>query len=379
MGRKYLDEEYHQMTLDEVFQEEVTPSLFAVSRIFADCRKQMNLAEYKTLCMALSKVDWTSDCPETLYCLKDDLCAVIGITSDIDHRSVDLNRAIGTMPNHSFLQFKDKDKDIYDNGNFVRRITFFKNRVRIVLEPEYLSLFGGLDKGYITMWSGDVYKMTSENAVVLYEFLRNESDTRLPVNDCTIGITKLKELFNIPKDGKGSYMRSAQNGGFDRTSFERKVIDPVCEELTKTEMIHLLIQSDGKFYEKIKQGNRVRGYKFFWTISNPKPVRVEKKEEAPEVIDMEEPKEAELWESALDDFSFNRLELDAIGERLRLVNQSVMFSNGQAYGSLDLDRYHFMSMRASDLKAIDSKTPIKNKFKYLCKMIEDYIPKGVKK
>lgn len=84
-------------------------------------------------------------------------------------------------------------------------------------------------------------------------------------------------MFDIPKEGKGSYMRSRQNGGFDRSKFEKQVIDPVCEELAKTEMITLILTPDGKFYEKVKRGNRVIAYKFHWTITDPK-AQIEEKE-----------------------------------------------------------------------------------------------------
>lgn len=373
MGMNYTDEEYHQMTIDEIFEVDVKPSLFAVSRIFADCRKQMTLSEYKTLVYALQNVDWTQPCPDTLYLDKKKLASLVGINSDPDHLSADLNRSIGEMPNHSFLRFKDPKNGIYDNGNFVRRVTFFRNKVRIRLEDEYLKLFGDLDRDYITMWSGDIFQMTSERAILFYELLRNNSDTRNTINIGTVGIKKFKEMFNIPKDGKGSYMR--EKGGFNRFEFERKVIDPICEELSKTEMITLILQPDGKYYEKVKSGNKVISYRFYWTLSDPKPrleVEVPEKED---IIDMIEP--TELWMSALKDFNFSDEELSAIESRLILVPQWNMFSNNAAYGSLDLDRYHFMDMRAKDIKAEDKRKPIKNKYKYLIKMLEnDYIPKG---
>lgn len=368
----FSDEEFHQMTIEEIFEVDVKPSLFAVSRIFADCRKQMNLAEYKTLVYALQNVDWTQPCPDTLYLDKKKLASLVGINSDPDHLSENLNRSIGEMPNHSFLRFKDPKNGIYDNGNFVRRVTFFRNKVRIRLEDEYLKLFGALDKNYIHMWSGDIFQMTSERTILFYELLRNYTNTQEPINVGTVGIKKFKEMFDIPKDGKGSYMR--EKGGFDRYQFEQRVIDPICEELSRTEMIKLILQPNGKYYEKVKEGNRVLKYRFFWTYSDPKP-RLEVEEPEEEIIDMVEPHE--LWMSVLKDFNFSDEELKAIESRLVLVPQSMMFSNNAAYGSIDLDRYHFMDMRAKDIKAEDKKKPIKNKYKYLIKMLEnDYIPRG---
>ena len=58
------------------------------------------------------------------------------------------------------------------------------------------------------------------------------------------GIKALKEMFDIPKEGKGSYMRA--KGGFDRSNFEKYVIDPLCDDLAKCKMIQLVIQPDGK-------------------------------------------------------------------------------------------------------------------------------------
>lgn len=265
MAMNYTDEQYHQFSLEEYFQGDVKPNLFAVSRIFAEARKQMTLSEHKALVFALSQIRWKEKCPDTLYLDKKELARVVGINSDIDHLSADLNRSIGEMPKHSFLRFSDKDKGMYLNGNFVRTVAMFKNVVRIRLEEEFLGLFGNLETNFLTMWSGDVFGMKTERAVLFYELLRDNSDTRLVQNTGTVSIRKFKELFDIPAVGKGSYL--TKDGHFARTHFERKVIDPICEELTKTKMIQLILQPDGKYYEKVKRGGRVIAYKFFWTVS----------------------------------------------------------------------------------------------------------------
>ena len=58
-----------------------------------------------------------------------------------------------------------------------------------------------------------------------------------------------------------------ENGGFDRNNFEKKVIDPLFEDLAKCKMITPVLQPDGKYYEKVKVNGRVRGYRFYWTYS----------------------------------------------------------------------------------------------------------------
>lgn len=270
MTMKYTDEEFHQMEINEFFEQDEESNMFAVSRVFAAARKQMNLAEYKAFSLALSSVRWKEECPELICIDKKKAAEIIGVNSDSDHLSQDLKRSIGHLPQHSFLEFDKKDRGEWINGNFIISVGYYKKRLRIRMNPDYLALFGKLDgqeRKYITLWSNDIYKMRSERAVLFYELLRENSDTRKDINTGTIGIKKFKELFNIPKDGKGSYMRTEKNGGFNRQAFEQYVIDPVCDDLSHTDMIRLILQPTGKFYEKVKRGNRIIAYKFYWEIT----------------------------------------------------------------------------------------------------------------
>ena len=113
---------------------------------------------------------------------------------------------------------------------------------------------------------------------------------------------------------------------------------------------------------------------FFWTISDPKP-RIAEKEPEEEII-IKTIEADELWTYALEEFDFSAEELDAIGSRLVLVPKWAMFPNGASYDNIELDRYHFMDMRAKDLKLEDKKNHIRNKCKYLIKVLENnFIPK----
>lgn len=316
------------MDLEELFESQVKNDLFAVSRIFAEARKQMSLSEYKAFTLALTSVNWKDPCPDVLYLDKKEVAECVGIKSDPNHLSQDLKHSIGLLPKHSFLEFADKDKDIYVNGCFVSTIGFFKNRIRIRMNPDYLNLFGSLDKGYITMWAQDIYKMSSERSIKFYELLRDNSDTRLEVNEGTVGIKFLKELFGIPKDGPGSYMRSEKNGGFDRTKFEQRVIDPLCEDLLHTAMISLIVQPDGHYYEKIKRGGRIIAYKFFWSISaHPSVATASEKAEIQEAIDKDgrilkvakdivKGKKTSNKESTFDQFEQNEYNFDELEKAL---------------------------------------------------------------
>lgn len=273
-----------QMSLDDLFQP--TDRLFAVSRIFARARKDMSLAEQKTFVYALSQLRFL-ETPKNnvVYLDKKTLGKIVGVNSDPDHMSVDLYRTIGDLPKHSFIKIADKDLDLYDSGNIITRLTMLKNRVRVKFEEEYLRLFTGLSSNYITMWSTDIFRMNSKRSVQFYEYLRQVTSGN-GENSVLLGIRAIKEMFEIPENGKGSYMRGKD--GFDRANFEKFVIDPICEDLQQCRMISLIVQPDGKLYEKVKRGNRVAGYRFYWTFTAYPAVasaeEVKQIQERPEVL-----------------------------------------------------------------------------------------------
>jgi hypothetical protein len=256
-----------QMSIDDFLSVEPPSEIIAVSRIFARAIKQMNLAEWKTFVYALTRIRWTEKNKNIVYLDKQTVAKLVGVGSDSDHLSVDLKRSIGELPTHSFISIDVPDKDYFDNGVFITRVTMLKNRIKIKFEEDYMPLFEELNKerNYITMWSDDLFQMSSERSILMYESLRLHSDTNRQ-NSRIYTTREIKELFGLPKDGKGSYIKS--NGHFDRTNFEKKVLLPICEDLKKCTMLNLEIPEDGQgYWRKIKKHGYVVGYQFFWTIS----------------------------------------------------------------------------------------------------------------
>ncbi len=266
-----------QMDINDLFRP--PERLFAVSRIFARARKEMNLAEQKTFVYALSQLKFTEEAKTNYIKLeKKTLAQILDMKSDPDHLSVDLYNMIKDLPKHSYIEINEKDLDFQSSGFIITAVTRFKNIIRLRFNEEYMGLFTGLSTDYITMWSKDIFRMTTRRSVQFYELLRQETDTRLEINDLLYGIRAFKAMFDIPETGEGSYMR--KDNHFDRASFERYVIHPLCDDLKHCEMIKLLLQPDGKPYEKVKVGNRVIGYRFRWIFNaRPKPSNLQKKED----------------------------------------------------------------------------------------------------
>ena len=269
-----------QMSIYDIFQP--PERLIAVSKIFARAKKEMSLAEQKTFAYALSKIRFTEPAKTNYVRLdKKTLANIIGIHSDPDHLSVDLYENIKEIDVHSHVKFAKGDSDLFGNGFVIAGLISYKNTIQIRFNDDYLKLFTNLSTNYVTMWSQDIFAMSSKRSVQFYEYLRQITDTRQETNEVLLGIKAIKEMFGIPKEGKGSYMRS--KGGFDRVNFEKYVIAPLCDDLKKCKMINLLVQSDGKYYEKVKKGRYVEGYRFYWTYTSHPNVAT-----AQEVHDLQE-------------------------------------------------------------------------------------------
>lgn len=255
-----------QMTIDDLLN--APERLVAVSNIFARARKHMSLPEQKAFIYALTEINFTEPTNNNIiYLDKRTLAEIVGVHSDIDHMSVDLFKQIKDLPQHSFIEISKDDTDggLFDSGMVITRLTMLKNRVRIKFENEYMGLFTGLNAKYITMWSTDIFKMTSKRTVLFYEYLRVHMDTREETHSALLGVRAFKELFGIPKTGEGSYMRKGEH--FNRVGFEKHVIDPLFDDMKHCKMIKLLVNPDGSFYTKEKHGSRVAGYRFNWVFS----------------------------------------------------------------------------------------------------------------
>ena len=241
-----------------------------MSKVFTRAKNEMTLPEQKAFVLALSELKFTEE-PEKQSNIvtldKKMVAAAIGISDDTRHMSIEVRNRIKDIWKHSGVHFSNEDADMYEDGALITGVRICRNKVNIIFNERYMSLFTGLSSHYITMWSRDIFRMTTKRSIDFYEYLREATTNPAGTSSVLIGVRGFKEMFGIPLEGVGSYMRSKERGGFNRAEFEKRVIDQLCNDLKDCEMIHLLLQPDGKYYVKEKQNGRVRGYRFFWTFS----------------------------------------------------------------------------------------------------------------
>ena len=257
-----------QITMDEWLSSEPPAEMVGVSKVFARAKKKMTLPEFKTFIYCLCHIRWKdSEMPQTVYLDKTTLAKILGISLEPVHLSRSIRLQIGNLVEHSIIEFSTKDRKSWEKGALITQVSIKEDRiVGITFNPRYKGLFCNLQKDFILLWSKDVFQMQSDRSILLYEYMRLNCDTRV-TNIRIFSIEQLKEIFDIPTDGSGSYLR--KDGRFDRHSFETKVLDPVCSDLMKCQMVQL-VQENGEErpYRRIKRGRKLLGYEFVWEVSN---------------------------------------------------------------------------------------------------------------
>lgn len=257
--------------------------LIAISKTLARAKDGMSMQEKKLMAICLSKIEWKSVANNLeIWMDKKEIMELLGSTIDSSDQSVYLRKLAQETVRHSELHFSGKDKDEWEDMPLFTRRKSTKNQLMMELYQGAADLVQGLECEYITLFLRDILRFDSNidglRAYTLYEHLRMNSDNRR-TNTRIISTKEFKELFNIPKDGKGSYMR--ENGGFDRANFEKRVIEPVLKMLGACE--HVVLHERGRkpngeplYYTKIKKHGLVQGYELMYTINKyPRAIKPE--------------------------------------------------------------------------------------------------------
>lgn len=257
-----------QITLEDLTLP-AESGMIGVHELLAEARKSMSVHELKATACAMTHIRFKEEAPQVVLVDKHELADAVGIHSDADHLSQDLHEALIDLRHHSEVHFSDAAQGLYEDGGLIDSVRFYKNVVRFRFSSDYLPLLGGLQNHYLMLYAADLYRLSTDRAILLYERLRAGILGTSGSGSYTVslGVKALKELWGIPKEGPGSYMRSSKNGGFNRSAFEARCIDPVCRELARTDMIRLVIQPDGKAFRKITEHGYVKGYAFDFLYS----------------------------------------------------------------------------------------------------------------
>lgn len=249
--------------------------LFAISKAFARSKDGMTMTEKKLCSIYLSKLEWKNlNNEREIWIDKSEIMETLGSEIDADHQSYYLRQLAQNMVHHSELHFQGADRNEWEDIPLFTNRKSTKNKLMIKLNEDAMPHLQNLSCDYITLFLADILHFPNtvegKRAYKLYEYLRLNSDSRRRECETILTTKKIKELFDIPYQGEGSYIR--KDGSLDRKNFEKYVIEPVLRILANCS--HVVLFDFGKdqkgerlLYNKIKKHGMVEGYELMYSIN----------------------------------------------------------------------------------------------------------------
>ncbi len=236
------------------------------SRLYAEACKNLTVKQRKILIYLLSWLDQYSkiEFKELSYVSitvgKKELAEAIGIKAD-KNMHTRLNKELEDLPGNSQTKYY-KNGRWYKSDILITKVEEKQKRGKITFQfqGDALRFFFGIQRSYIRLGTKDFLSLRSVNSMVLYEYLMCHSNTRQQLNSKRLSTKALKDLLGMKKSDY-VYKWKGENGTqyehFNRTLFEKKVIDPIVKDLKNCSYLKLTA-----FEKKHDAKGGVSGYEF---------------------------------------------------------------------------------------------------------------------
>lgn len=158
------------------------------------------------------------------------------------------------------------------------------NFTKITLNPTFMNHFNDLyylaskyKQSYFGLMKPDVMELKNDYAHRLYCDLRMQ----FKVKDHPITkeiVYQLPDLLQILGVDEWDYIKGGNKeenikGKFNFYGFEKRILDVVITNINTSEQIRFNQNSKGEFYEKVKNGRRITGYKFKVTVNDVRTIK----------------------------------------------------------------------------------------------------------
>lgn len=243
--------------------------IIAMSNTLAEKSTRFNAAQQRLFYVSLAALKRGINANNEVEIDKEELFEYLHITNS--HRHADLRKSVVKLMQSSFVQF-GTDEEFCDGFLIVRARTTRK-KVYIGFDAYFLPLIQELADNYVRLLDDDVISFNSKFSMMLYQNLLK--DKWMLTSPDFYGIPystkKLKAIFGLSKD---DYMSTKKGKpSFNRTLFERRTIDIAVEEINeKSKCVRKLT------VKKVKKGNRIAYYEFYYHYVDPSLVRRENDE-----------------------------------------------------------------------------------------------------
>lgn len=235
--------------------------VIAMSNILAKKNTYFTTTQQKLFYVSIASLRNGVNVHDEVEINKHDLLEFLGMEND-SNRYTKLKKELDELVKNSFIRFEDKDG--YSCGNLIYNTRITRNTVYIRINNYYLPLLQNLSDNFVRFLNDDLVGLKYKDSMMLYQNLMKDKWKMSCIDFLGIdySTTQLKDMFGLTKD---SYM--ATSGNFNRTLFEKKTINKAVEELNKKSKCINNLR-----YEKVKEGNKVKYYKFTFDYTDPQTI-----------------------------------------------------------------------------------------------------------
>lgn len=328
-----------------------------------------SLGELKILDTYISRINAADDTRRTVIFTKEEYEELMGL-SCVDYRTLQkhtkgvLSKVVELqMPNKDYLQFVLFERAYYHKDEYGKPI------IELTCTQLAQDLFFCINKYHYFKYAlENVIKLTRKASYLMYVYIRHNRYR----GEWDIALDELRDTV-LDCKGQESYLAFKE--------FKRAVLDPAVKEVNKKTDCHFE-------YEAVKRGRRVAKIKFIYLAEEQIDGQLSFDEVAdvPLLADQSEDEDelrlakygtetlAILATGVNDEFS--KEEMEEISLILTRIN-TPKDRNLSGYDATVYGRQHYLREKYATLNAESAKKerkgekPIKNRFKYFLKMLED--------
>lgn len=319
--------------------------------LFALWRSEMTLAEFKILDTYLARIDSHKPEKRAVTFEKGQLEELLGVKKinlpDLKERLKHLMGNVVEIPDASMKRgirlvtlFEEAIAEQDDFGMWQIKLECTQKAMKYFFNIENL--------GYLRYKLRCITSLTSRYTYIMFVYLESNRFRK----SWEVGLEELKQILDCDtEETYKSYKR-----------FNDLILKRIYREIhNKTECRYS--------YEPIKKGRSVVAIRF--TLETlQKPVIEDINMNQATLDECPQTTGRELWESALDEFSFSSEQITELREVLIVIPDHILPQSPACYDALDLRRYHYMQIKVAEIKRRDAKKPIRNKFAYLLKLMK---------
>ena len=323
--------------------------------LFALWQSELTLAEFKILDTYLSRIDSHKPEKRAVMFEKGELEKILGVkkinNQDLEIRLKHLMGNVIEIPDESMKKgfrlvtlFEEAVAEQDDYGLWQVKLECTQKAMKYFFNIENL--------GYLRYKLRCITSLTSRYTYIMFIYLEANRYRK----SWDVPLDELKQILDCDKEE--TYK------AFKR--FNDLILKKVQKEmLEKTECRYS--------YKPIKKGRSVVAVHFeVETLPKASLEEVDENQMTLEDYICTTTNNKPLWCNALADGSFTNEQLDEIDSIISIVPERVLPEpTSSDMDSIDIRRYHYIAQKWSTLKRKNSENPIKNKFSYLKKMIEN--------